>query len=159
MLGRSRFLGRAVLVLIALLAGAAVIVLNQQSGAIGQQASAADDGRCCTNAVKALALQLAPNSDGLALIDTENETISLYQYMPRRGPSGQLVLLAVRSYRDDRRLKEYNTAEPTPATVRQWLLRGEKIQKASTAVEDSPAQYGEPARPAASEHEQHGSQD
>ena len=104
------------------LAGTVLMVFGHQPGSAEQRSAPHEP------AIVAMAVQLAPNSQAIALIDTHNQTICLYQYQPRRGQDGQLVLLAARSFRYDCQLTDYNTAAPTPETIKQWLLRDQQIR-------------------------------
>ncbi len=63
-------------------------------------------------------LNMRDGNDAFALIDTVNQTITIYRYDTDR----TLKLLAARSYRYDGLLKEYNTAEPRPEEVRKLLF-------------------------------------
>jgi hypothetical protein len=68
-------------------------------------------------------IQLERNSYGLAMVDTVNQTLWVYQ-LNIRGPAyNRLQLWAARSWQYDRLLQQYNTAEPKPQHVK-ILLEG-----------------------------------
>jgi hypothetical protein len=68
-------------------------------------------------------IQLERNSYGLAMVDTVNQTLWVYE-LNNRGPAySRLQLLAARSWQYDRLLQQYNTAEPKPQHVK-MLLEG-----------------------------------
>jgi hypothetical protein len=68
-------------------------------------------------------IQLERDIYGLAMVDTVNQTLWVYQ-LNSRGPAyNRLQLLAARSWRYDKMLQQYNTAEPKPQQVK-VLLEG-----------------------------------
>jgi hypothetical protein len=68
-------------------------------------------------------IQLERGNFGLAMVDTANQTLWVYQ-LNSTGPGyNRLQLLAARSWRYDRLLKQYNTADPKPQQVK-MLLEG-----------------------------------
>jgi hypothetical protein len=55
------------------------------------------------------------------MVDTVGQTLWIYE-LNSRGPAyNRLKLFAARSWQYDRRLKQYNTAEPKPEQVRMLL--------------------------------------
>jgi len=63
-------------------------------------------------------IQLDRDSYGLAMVDTLGQTMCIYE-INNRGPAhSRLKLLAARSWKYDRLLQQYNTAEPKPEQVR-----------------------------------------
>ena len=68
-------------------------------------------------AIRVIPVQIARDSYGLAMVDTDARTLWIYE-INNRGPAHKrLTLLAARSWRYDRLLQMYNTAEPTPERV------------------------------------------
>jgi len=68
-------------------------------------------------------IQLDRSSYGLAMVDTVGQTLWVYQ-LNNTGPVyNRLQLLAARSWRYDRLLQQYNTADPKPQQVK-MLLEG-----------------------------------
>ena len=68
-------------------------------------------------------VQLERNAYGLAMVDIVNQTLWVYQ-LSNTGPVyNRLQLLAARSWRYDRLLQQYNTADPKPQQVK-MLLEG-----------------------------------
>lgn len=90
--------------------------------------------------VKAIPVQLGREAYGLAMIDSETQTLWVYEFM--RGQAfGQLRLIAARSFEYDRKLTEWNTAEPTPTQVKKILesleaQTKEKEQKQEKKIEE-----------------------
>ena len=73
--------------------------------------------------VVAFPVEVKPGYEAIALVDKENETLSLYQYDFSRASHERLVLLAARSFRYDRMLEDYNTAQPRPEEIKQLVMR------------------------------------
>jgi hypothetical protein len=71
----------------------------------------------------AFPVEVRPGYEAIALIDKENETLSLYQYDFSRVSHERLVLLAARSFRYDRMLEDYNTAQPRPDEIKQRVMQ------------------------------------
>jgi len=66
-------------------------------------------------------IQLERDSYGLAMVDTVNQTLWIYELNSRGPAHNRLKLLAARSWQYDRLLQQYNTAEPKPAQVKKLL--------------------------------------
>jgi len=98
-----------------------VLLLRGQSGspaAARAQSPIPADGQ-----ILIVPIQLERNIYGLAMVDTVNQTLWVYQ-LNNRGPTyNRLHLWAARSWRYDRLLQQYNTAEPKPQHVK-ILLEG-----------------------------------
>jgi len=74
-------------------------------------------------------IQIERDSYGLAMVDTVGQTLWLYE-INNRGPAyNRLRLLAARSWRYDRLLEQYNTAEPKPEQVKILLEDLGQLQK------------------------------
>jgi len=81
------------------------------------------------NEIMVVPLQLDRESYGLAMVDTTGQTLWIYEISNRGGPAyNRLKLVAARSWRYDRELEQYNTAEPKPEQVKA-LLEGLGQQK------------------------------
>jgi len=66
-------------------------------------------------------VQIDRDSYGLAMVDTIGQTMWIYE-LNNRGPAhSRLRLLAARSWRYDRMLQQYNTAEPKPEQIKELL--------------------------------------
>jgi hypothetical protein len=66
-------------------------------------------------------VRLGRDSYGLAMVDTLGQTMWIYE-LNNRGPAhSRLKLLAARSWKYDRLLQQYNTAEPKPERVKMLL--------------------------------------
>jgi len=68
-------------------------------------------------------MQLGKESYGLAMVDTQSQTLWIYEINSRAVAHNRLRLLAARSWKYDRLLTHYNTAEPKPEQVRALLDR------------------------------------
>jgi len=102
--------------------------LRNLAGAITPLQGEGDDG------ILVIPIQLERDSYGLAMVDTLGQTLWIYE-MNNRGPAhSRLRLLAARSFKYDRLLEEYNTAEPKPKQVKLLL---EKIIKTDKKNFDS----------------------
>jgi hypothetical protein len=66
-------------------------------------------------------VQIERDSYGLAMVDTVGQTLWIYELNSRGPVHNRLRLLAARSWRYDRRLQQYNTAEPRPEQVKRLL--------------------------------------
>jgi len=66
-------------------------------------------------------VQIARDSYGLAMVDTAQQTLWIYELNSRGPAHKRLRLLAARSWRYDRKLEEFNTDEPTPRQVKMLL--------------------------------------
>ncbi|HUS73207.1 MAG TPA: hypothetical protein VMY06_09090 [Sedimentisphaerales bacterium] len=74
-------------------------------------------------------VQIGRESYGLAMVDTVGQTLWIYE-LNNRGPAhSRLNLLAARSWRYDRLLQQYNTAEPKPEQVKMLLENLGQMQK------------------------------
>jgi len=74
-------------------------------------------------------VQIGRDSYGLAMVDTVGETLWIYELSSRGPTHKRLELLAARSWRYDRLLQQYNTAEPKPEQVRILLENLGQLQK------------------------------
>jgi hypothetical protein len=74
--------------------------------------------------------QFSTNLWGCYLMDVDAQTICAYQYLPGEH---QLRLMAARNFTYDRRLKNYNTANPSPNEVK------DLIEKEQAGVRGKPA--------------------
>ena len=76
--------------------------------------------------------QFSPNTYGCYLMDIDTQTLCAYQYFP---PDKKLKLVAARNFRYDRRLGNFNTADPTPQEARQLYdleQQGNRVLEKST---------------------------
>lgn len=70
--------------------------------------------------VSLLPLRLGAHQWGLVLLDTPHHVFAIYRVLPS---ARRVQLIAVRNYRYDLKLTDFNNASPTPAQVRQ-MVRG-----------------------------------
>jgi len=75
-----------------------------------------DDGQ-----ILVVPIQLERDSYGLAMVDTVGQTLWIYELNSRGPAHNRLKLLAARSWRYDKLLQQYNTAEPKPEQVKRLL--------------------------------------
>jgi len=65
-----------------------------------------------------ISVQTERDKYGLAMVDTVGQTLWIYELNSRGPAHNRLKLLAARSWRYDRLLQQYNTAEPKPEQVK-----------------------------------------
>jgi len=78
--------------------------------------------------------QLSPNTWGCYVMDSQNQTLCVYQFSPGEK---ELRLAAARDIRYDRKLPDFNTV-PTPADIRKLIERQEEPSRAAPTTERSP---------------------
>jgi hypothetical protein len=82
--------------------------------------------------------QFSTNTFGCYIMDVDTQTICAYQYLPA---DRQLRLVAARTYRNDRRLQQFNSANPSPDEVldlleqQQQAARGNEQHKQKVSPE------------------------
>ena len=103
--------------LVCITAGVLFFAGFSQEGNKGESAIDADK----SPAITAIPVQLGRESYGLAMMDTETQTLWIYEFNTRGQTFGQLRLIAARSFEHDRKLTEWNTASPTPTEVKKIL--------------------------------------
>ncbi len=74
-----------------------------------------------TSTILAVPVQISRENQGIALIDTRNRTIWVYEFFDRQTGFKQIRLMAARSWEYDRLLTEWNSADPTPQQIRSVL--------------------------------------
>jgi len=94
--------------------------------------------------IMAVPIQLGRESFGLAMIDTMGQTIWIYEINNRGPAQNRLRLIAARSWKYDRLLEEYNTAEPKPNQVK--LLLEKLIKTKDKNVENNNEQLNSETR-------------
>ncbi len=100
------------------------------STALAQVNSSADSGQ--NDRLLAVAGQLSRDTYGLYLVDLDNTTICVYQYLPgKRTGVTVLRLTAARSFAFDRRLEEYNT-KPSPREIKELIDQQRPIRNAAS---------------------------
>ena len=96
-----------------------VLLLTQQPPAVGGLRPQLDEPTGSN--IMAISVQLYPGSEAIALIDKDRQTLCLYQYRTDAQLHESFVLLAVRNFRYDLMLEDFNNAEPTPADIRKMI--------------------------------------
>ena len=91
--------------------------------------------------VTAVPVQLGRDAYGLVMIDSESQTLWVYEFNTRGQTFDQLRLIAARTFAYDRQLTEWNTAAPTPTQVKQIVesmqaQQQEKQEKQQQKVEE-----------------------
>ena len=81
----------------------------------GQLQSDSDSG------ILVVPVRFGRDNYGLAMVDTAGQTLWIYEINSRGPAYNRLKLLAARSWKYDRLLQQYNTAEPKPEQVRMLL--------------------------------------
>ena len=92
--------------------------------------------------VLAFPVQVKPGYEAIAIIDKENQTLSLYQYDISRASHERLVLLAARSFRYDRMLEDYNTAQPRPEEIKRLVMQSFMHPPATAVPSDATEDEG-----------------
>ena len=82
------------------------------------------------SSVIAVPLQISRESYGLAMVDTKNKTLWIYEIATRKPGFNQLRLMAARSWQYDSQLKEFNSGEPSPEYIKKFLESAKMPQKA-----------------------------
>jgi hypothetical protein len=77
--------------------------------------------------------QFAEKTWGCYLLDVDSQSLCAYQYFPGEK---QLRLIAVRNYKYDRKLSNFNTDHPTPLEVKDLL---DKESRNPPSAVDAPA--------------------
>ena len=93
--------------------------------------------------VIAFPVEVKPGYEAIAIIDKENQTLSLYQYDISRASHERLVLLAARSFRYDRMLEDYNTAQPRPEEIKRLVMQSFMNPPGSAVPSDATADQDE----------------
>ncbi len=106
--------------------------LRSQADVMGQSAGGGGEN------IMVVPVQLGRDSYGIAMVDTANKTLWLYDVSSRGSTRGGLRLLAARSWEYDRLLSDYNSGEPRPGQVRDILERinaAQQKERESTEAE------------------------
>jgi len=80
--------------------------------------------------------QIAPNTWGVYMMDIDAQTLMVYQYTPG---DNQLKLKASRSFQYDRKLKNFNSGNPTPAEVKELVEREQQPGRGVGSTNPPPA--------------------
>ena len=113
----------------AVIAGA-VLCLIFMAGRFGPQAKAHAELQAATDSgISVIPVQLTRDSYGLAMVDMAGQTLWLYEIDNRSPAHNRLRLLAARSWKYDRLLENYNTADPKPEQVKLMLEKLTQQQK------------------------------
>lgn len=109
----------------------AVLCLIFMAGRFGPQAKAHTELQAGTtdSGISVIPVQLTRDSYGLAMVNTVEQTIWLYEIDSRSPAHNRLRLLAARSWKYDRLLENYNTADPKPEQVKLMLEKLAQQQK------------------------------
>jgi hypothetical protein len=119
--GFDRLTTKWLLAVVIVVSLSVVLLLCGQSGlpaAAWAQPQPPENGQ-----ILVIPIQLDRSSYGLAMVDTVGQTLWVYQLNSTGPVYNRLQLLAARSWRYDRLLQQYNTADPKPQQVK-MLLEG-----------------------------------
>ncbi len=105
---------------------AACLLVEAGMGLAPAQAQIAGTGKAGN--VFAVAGQVERDTYGLYLVDLENSTICVYQYLPS---VRKLRLMAARTTQYDRRMEDYNT-EPPPREMKKLVEQARTLDSATT---------------------------
>jgi len=118
-------------VIAALLVVIVVLLATRHPGQLSEKAWG-QPVRMGARGIFALTGQISRDSYGLFMIDTDAGTVWVYQYLPG---NRQLRLVAARSFVHDRHIEDYNSDNPSPAEVAQWVQRARKLKLDSKTTE------------------------
>ena len=113
----------------------AVVLLAQQGAGKAATPELSPQGDKPANVIS-FAVALSPGHDGIAVIDRENYTLCLYEYNQTAAPHERFVLLAVRSFRYDRQLEDYNNADPRPRQIKQRVMQLHRTAEKTNAAKE-----------------------
>jgi hypothetical protein len=68
-------------------------------------------------------IQIDRDNYGIAMVDTSRQSLWIYELNRRAAAHNRLRLLAARSWKYDKLLEDYNTAEPKPKQIKELLER------------------------------------
>ncbi len=114
----GRVLTSRMWLLVAALAVVAACLVVDVGFAVARSADPAGSGK-----VLAVAGPLTSDTNGLFLVDLDNETILVYQYSSGKN---HLRFSAARTFAYDRQLEDYSTS-PSPEQIRRILERAEGV--------------------------------
>jgi hypothetical protein len=86
--------------------------------------------------------QFSTNTWGCYLMDVDAQTLCAYQFYPG---DKQLRLIAARYFRNDRKLKDFNTGSPSPDEVAQLIAREQDDARVKDQ-NNTPANPEEPSK-------------
>jgi len=96
-----------------------LLFIGRQAGLPSDVAAKAQNPE--KNGLLVVPIQLGRDSYGLAMVDTAEQTLWIYE-LNNRGPAySRLKLWAARSWQYDGLLRQYNTDEPKPEQVKMLL--------------------------------------
>jgi len=90
-----------------------------------EYADAQTPGIAGNHDIHTVPVRLGRESYGIAMVDTTAQTIWLYRINNRGSSHKRLELIAARSWKYDKLLQEFNSADPSPEQVK-ILLQGIK---------------------------------
>ena len=109
---------------------AGVVCLFLIGSKLGSPANAQEQLQAGTaNEVLVVPVQIDRDSYGIAMVDTVGQTMWIYELTSRGPVHGRMKLLAARSWKYDRLLEEYNTAEPKPEQIKMLLEELKQVTK------------------------------
>lgn len=102
------------------------------SAAFGQ--SAAPAATASSAGLVVMPAQLSLNKWGCYVMDSQNQTLSVYEYAPG---DRELRLAAARSIQYDRKLGDFNTT-PSPVDIKKMIERADEPSRAAPTTDRSP---------------------
>jgi hypothetical protein len=117
----------ALVVVLATGAGGLIALLAAPLPSATGQVVTGEQGR----EVLVVAGQVSQDTYGLYLVDTEHDTICVYEYFPGRGSSpAQLRLTAARRFSFDLLLEAFNT-QPSPREIKELVEQHRRLEETS----------------------------
>jgi hypothetical protein len=113
----------------ALLVGVILLIFSREGRSYGQVQLPAP-----TSNIVIMPGQLSPNTWGCYVMDSANQTLTVYQYTPG---DHDLRLAAARDIQYDRKLGDFNTSPP-PTDIRKMIERAEEPARLAPTTVPSP---------------------
>ena len=111
-----------IVILLATIAGCLLVEIGAAVSTASAQVQA---GRApASGDIFAVAGQVTSDSYGIYLIDANNATIAVYQWLPN---VRKLRLMAARNVKFDLQLDEYNSDEPSPREIKQLVEQHDRL--------------------------------
>lgn len=118
-----------------------ILIINMTSG---QNNAFARENAFSEEFIEVIPLQIDRDTYGLAMVDPINQTVWVYG-LDGRGGGNNIRLLAARSWKYDRLMEQYNTADPKPAQIKEFLQKlGVSADKKADLTENEMLKIVEP---------------
>ena len=109
-----------IVILLAAIAACLLVEFGATAGTAWAQVSASGK----SSGIYAVAGQITSDSYGIYLIDSDNATMAVYQWLPS---VRRLRLMAARNFEFDLQLDEFNSDDPTPREIKKLVEQHERL--------------------------------